>query len=73
MLNIAFKIADDEGLLLLDLKDLRALLIDIGENAQARSPAHVRQCRHGHRSAPSSARCWCSSSRAPRISSASRR
>ena len=29
VLNIAFKIADDEGLLLLDLKDLRALLIEI--------------------------------------------
>ena len=32
VLNIAFKIADDEGLLLLDLKDLRALLVNIGEN-----------------------------------------
>lgn len=29
VLNIAFKLADDEGLLLLDLKDLRALLVDI--------------------------------------------
>ncbi|MFO1088329.1 MAG: helicase HerA-like domain-containing protein [Hyphomicrobiales bacterium] len=28
-LNIAFKIADEEGLLLLDLKDLRALLTDL--------------------------------------------
>ena len=26
MLNLAFKIADDNGLLLLDLKDLRAML-----------------------------------------------
>jgi len=32
VLNIAFKIADDEGLLLLDLKDLRAILSHIGEN-----------------------------------------
>ena len=30
-----FKFADDEGLLLLDLKDLRALLTSIGENATA--------------------------------------
>jgi hypothetical protein len=33
VLNIAFKVADDNGLLLLDLKDLRALLTHIGENA----------------------------------------
>ena len=34
VLNIAFKLADDEGLLLLDLKDLRALLVDIQERAK---------------------------------------
>ena len=33
-LNIAFKIADEEGLAVLDLKDLRALLQDIGERAR---------------------------------------
>ncbi|MFO1399208.1 MAG: helicase HerA-like domain-containing protein [Burkholderiales bacterium] len=33
VLTLAFKIADDNGLLLLDLKDLRALLQNIGENA----------------------------------------
>ena len=33
VLNIAFKLADDEGMLLLDLKDLRALLISMGERA----------------------------------------
>ncbi len=33
VLTLAFKIADDNGLLLLDLKDLRALLQHIGENA----------------------------------------
>ena len=33
VLAIAFKIADDKGLLLLDLKDLRALLGWVGENA----------------------------------------
>lgn len=34
VLNLAFKIADDEGLLLLDLKDLRALLNYLGEHAK---------------------------------------
>jgi uncharacterized protein len=33
VLTLAFKIADDSGLLLLDLKDLRALLQHIGDNA----------------------------------------
>jgi uncharacterized protein len=33
VLNIAFKIADDEGLLLLDLKDIRSLLINMAERA----------------------------------------
>jgi DNA helicase HerA-like ATPase len=33
VMNIAFKIADDEGLLLLDLKDLQALLANIAERA----------------------------------------
>ncbi len=34
VLTLAFKIADDAGLLLLDLKDLRALLQHIGDNAR---------------------------------------
>ena len=34
VLTLGFKIADDSGLLLLDLKDLRALLSHIGDNAQ---------------------------------------
>ncbi|MBT9288677.1 DUF853 domain-containing protein [Prosthecodimorpha staleyi] len=33
VLNIAFKLADDEGLLILDLKDLRALLSHVAERA----------------------------------------
>ena len=33
VLNIAFRIADEEGLGLLDLKDLQALLVFIGQNA----------------------------------------
>jgi len=32
VLNIGFKIADDEGLLLLDLKDLRRMLVYLAEN-----------------------------------------
>ncbi|MGR8921063.1 MAG: helicase HerA-like domain-containing protein [Gammaproteobacteria bacterium] len=31
----AFRVADDNGLLLLDLKDLRAMLVWVGENAKA--------------------------------------
>ncbi len=33
VLNVAFRLADEEGLPLLDLKDLQALLVFIGENA----------------------------------------
>lgn len=33
VLSLAFKIADDNGLLLIDLKDLRALLQHVGDNA----------------------------------------
>ncbi|HOL36907.1 MAG TPA: DUF853 family protein [Rubrivivax sp.] len=33
VLNLVFKIADDNGLLLLDLKDLRAMLQFVGDNA----------------------------------------
>lgn len=34
VLNLVFKIADDNGLLLLDLKDLRAMLQYVGDNAK---------------------------------------
>jgi DNA helicase HerA-like ATPase len=34
VLNLVFKIADDNGLMLLDLKDLRAMLQHVGENAK---------------------------------------
>ena len=34
VLNLVFKIADDNGLLLLDLKDLRAMLAYVGDNAK---------------------------------------
>ena len=34
VLNLVFKVADDNGLLLLDLKDLRSMLAFVGENAR---------------------------------------
>ena len=34
VLNLVFKIADDNGLLLLDLKDLRSMLQHVGDNAK---------------------------------------
>ncbi len=34
VLQIVFKVADDQGLLLLDLKDLRAMVQHVGENAK---------------------------------------
>ncbi len=37
VLNVAFRVADEEGLPLLDLKDLQALLVWVGQNAKALS------------------------------------
>ncbi|MBI1213123.1 MAG: DUF853 family protein [Alphaproteobacteria bacterium] len=34
VLNIVFRVADEQGLLLLDLKDLRAMVAHVGENAE---------------------------------------
>jgi DNA helicase HerA-like ATPase len=34
VLNIAFRVADEEGLLILDLKDLRALMVNVSERAK---------------------------------------
>ena len=72
VLTLVFKIADDNGLLLLDLKDLRAMLQHVGDNAQA-VHHRVRQRLRRQRSARSSAACSRSSSRAATSSSASRR
>ncbi len=47
VLNIAFRIADEEGLLLLDMKDLRAMLGHLADNAKAIS------ARYGNVSAAS--------------------
>lgn len=35
LLNLVFRVADDKGLLLIDLKDLRAMLKHVAENAKA--------------------------------------
>ena len=40
VLNLVFKIADDHGLLLLDLKDLRAMLQHVGDNANQFTTAY---------------------------------
>jgi DNA helicase HerA-like ATPase len=40
VLSLAFKIADDDGLLLLDLKDLRALLAHVAERASELQRTH---------------------------------
>ncbi len=34
VLNLVFKVADDAGMLLLDLKDLQAMLVHVGQNAK---------------------------------------
>lgn len=47
VLTLAFRLADDEGLLLLDLKDLRALLVEVAERAKELS------AEYGHVSRPS--------------------
>ena len=40
VLNMVFKIADDRGLLLLDLRDLRAMLAHVGDNASEFTTAY---------------------------------
>ncbi len=50
VLNIAFRMSDEEGLPLLDLKDLQSLLVFIGENAGRHRPAlWQRRARHRRR------------------------
>ena len=71
VLTLVFKIADDNGLLLLDLKDLRAMLQFVGDNAAAVHD-RLRQRLDRLASARSSAACSSSSSRAATSSSASR-
>jgi DNA helicase HerA-like ATPase len=61
VLTLVFKIADDNGLLLLDLKDLRALLQYVGDNAAQFKTQYGMFPRRA--SAPSSAGCWSSKGR----------
>ena len=50
VLNLVFKIADDNGLLLLDLKDLRAMLQYVGDNAsRLHHPVRQRERRQRRR------------------------
>ena len=55
VLQLVFRYADDNGLLLLDLKDLRSMLQCIGDNRERRAD-RLRQCLARSRSARSSAR-----------------
>jgi DNA helicase HerA-like ATPase len=56
VLSVAFHVADAEGLLLLDLDDLRAMLKYVAENA-AEIGTRVRQCLARHGGPRSSASC----------------
>ncbi len=49
VLTLAFRLADDEGLLLLDLKDLRSLLVDVAERSSELSAeyGHVSRASVG--------------------------
>ena len=69
VLNIIFRIADDQGLLLLDFKDLRAITQYIGDNAKSFqnqygniSSASVGCCRWNSKAQHTSlvSRCWIS-------------
>ena len=72
VLNIAFRIADEQGLALLDLKDLRAMLAFVSEHAAEIQKTYGNVSRRLGRQ-PSSGSSWCSRTRAPTSSSASRR
>ena len=56
VLNIAFKLADDEGLLLLDFKDLQRDPAVVGR-ARRRAHDHLRQCQQGHHRHHPAPRC----------------
>ena len=72
VLNIAFHVADKEGLLLLDLDDLQAMLVHCGEQRRRADRSNMAMSP-SRRSARSSARCSSFAARAATISSASRR
>ena len=72
VLNIAFRVADEQGLLLLDMKDLRAARCDRSRSGKkAAMPTKLRRRKRRStatsprpRSAPSSASFWCWRTRA---------
>ena len=71
VLSLVFKVADDQGLLLLDLKDLRAMLAFVGEHAaELKTTVRQRQRRQRGRHPAQPARP--SRSRAATASSANR-
>ena len=76
VLNIAFRWTEDERtagdpkMVILDLKDLRSTIDEMGKRASSCAPNMATSLRQ--RSASCSAACWCSSNRARRTSSASR-
>ena len=72
VLNIAFRVADEEGLLLLDLKDLRAMLSHVADQAAELTTAIRQRLESDHRHHPARS-CWCWRTRAAPSSSASRR
>src|SRR5436309_3928756 len=45
VLNIAFRVADEQGLLLLDMKDLRAMLVFIAEHADELTTQYGKVCK----------------------------
>jgi hypothetical protein len=55
VLNLVFKIADDNGMLLLDLKDLRAMLSTWATTPSSSPPSTATSARPAW--APSSAAC----------------
>ena len=70
VLTLVFKAADDNGLLLLDLKDLRAMAQFVGDNSESFRSSTGTSPRRA--SAPSSGTCWPFRSRGAAPSSASR-
>ena len=71
VLALAFKYADDNGLLLLDLKDLQSLMQFVGENADELT-TQVRQCFEGVGRCDPARACCRSTSRAAKTFLASR-
>ena len=71
VLHLVFKIADDNGMLLLNLKDLRAMLQHVGDNAAQFKLSTATSQRPAL--ARSSAGCWNSKGSAAIASSVSMR